>query len=402
LDVRHLRGLPAAPDNLRLEPGARAFKAIELRFSDQKYRVGVIAIAILIIIESVTAAARAAGSAHPNDIARYLAGLRPAASSSLSAVTDSGWRQHARQIDAGWVAFERRQLRHVRSWSAAKLRAPRATMFYMFGGPDFVHANAFFPHATTYVLSGLEPVGQSPQILALHGSALDDSLASLRKSVSHFLEYGYFITSQMGKQFKAGKFTGTLPVLYVFLARSGKTIRQVEYVTLDGNGMAVPVRGKRKPTGVKITFVGRDSRPRALYYFSTNLENAGVAKSRFLKFCAQLGQGDSLIKSASYLLHFGGFSKVRDFLLKHSAVIVQDDSGIPLKYFSHQNWNLSVYGQYVGPIPIFKQHYQPDLAELFRSGNAGRVKFGIGYRWYYQHTNILVAERRGAHRRSRR
>ena len=206
----------------------------------------------------------------------------------------------------------------------------------------------------------------------------------------------------MGSQFRAGKFTGTLPVLYVFLARSGKTIRKVEFITLVGNGAVVPVRDKRKPTGVRISFAGRDGRPRTLYYFSTNLENAGVAKSSFLKFCARLGQGDSLVKSASYLLHLGGFSKVRKFLLNHSAVIVQDDSGIPVRYFGAENWHLSLFGRYVGPIPIFKHHYQPDLDRLFRSRRVEPVKFGIGYRWYYQHTNILVAQwrtgpRRGTH-----
>jgi hypothetical protein len=221
-------------------------------------------------------------------------------------------------------------------------------------------------------------------------------MASLHQSLSHFLEFGYFITSQMGTQFKVGKFNGTLPVLYVFLARSGKTISQVEFVTLDGNGAVVPVRGKRRPTGVRISFAGRDGRPRTLYYFSTNLENAGVAKSRFLKFCARLGVGDSLVKSASYLLHLGNFSKVREFLLSHSAVIVQDDSGIPLKYLSAKKWRLSLFGRYVGPIPVFKRHYQPDLDRLFRSGRALPVNFGIGYRWYYQHTNILVAERLAA------
>jgi hypothetical protein len=371
-----------------------------LEHPKHKHLILRVAVAALIIFEMLSACA--AGPVHPNDIARYLAGLRPATSSPLSAAMGSGWRRHAQQIDARWAAFERRQLRHVRSWSAAELRAPRSTMFYMFGGPDFVHADAFFPHAATYVLSGLEPIGQSPQILALQESGLEDSLASLRQSISHFLEFGYFITSQMGKQFKAGQVTGTLPVLYVFLARLGKTIHQVEFVTLDGNGVVVPVRGKRKPTGVKISFVGSDRRPRALYYFRTNLENANVAKSRFLRFCDRLGEGDSLVKSASYLLHLGGFSKVRDFLLSHSAVIVEDDSGIPLRYLSPQHWRLSVFGRYVGPIPVFKQHYQPDLADLFRSGRARPVKFGIGYRWYYQHTNILIAERRRSQKRGSR
>ncbi len=85
--------------------------------------------------------------------------------------------------------------------------------------------------------------------------------------------------------------------------------------------------------GVKIVFAGSDGEARTLYYFSTNLADDGVKSSNFLKFCETLAPGDSLVKSASYLLHSGGFSKVRDFLLANSAVMVQDDSGIPLSYY---------------------------------------------------------------------
>ena len=35
-------------------------------------------------------------------------------------------------------------------------------MFYMFSGPDFLYADAFYSKATTYVLSALEPVGSVP------------------------------------------------------------------------------------------------------------------------------------------------------------------------------------------------------------------------------------------------
>jgi hypothetical protein len=39
------------------------------------------------------------------------------------------------------------------------------------------------------------------------------------------LSHSYFITSQMGSHLSRGHLTGTLSVLYVFLARSGKTIQ---------------------------------------------------------------------------------------------------------------------------------------------------------------------------------
>ncbi|MEM8744138.1 MAG: hypothetical protein AAGF14_05835, partial [Pseudomonadota bacterium] len=292
----------------------------------------------------------AAKAASPNDTARILAGLPPAPGSPLAAITTTpGWQRHAAEMRAAWNTFERRQLNRIRVWAAAKLPGPYPAMFYMFGGPDFVHADAFYPNARTYVQAGLEPVGSVPDLSRLPPPQLAASLTALRQSLTNFFQYGYFITKEMGAQFKFGAFSGTLPVLYAFLARTDKTILKVEYIALRGNGSVVPVKGKGRPSGVKITFAGADRTPRTLYYFRTNLENAGVAKSGFLKFCAKLGTGGALLKSASYLMHVGGFSRVRDFVLKHSAIIVQDDSGIPLKYLSDGRWNLYPFGQYIPP-----------------------------------------------------
>ncbi|GBE44317.1 hypothetical protein BMS3Bbin10_02408 [bacterium BMS3Bbin10] len=353
-------------------------------------------IAALLVIANV-AVVRAAGTPNPNDMARVLAGLAPAANSPLAVAAGTpGWRLHATTMDAAWASFEKRLVTRIRVWSAVTLTTPRPVMFYMFGGPDFIHADAFFPDASVYVLSGLEPIGPLPDVAHLPEGVLAASLGALRQSLGNFLRYGYFITREMGTQLKTRKLSGVLPVLYVFLARSGKTINQVRFVALNARGEVAPARGKRKPSGVRISFTGPDGRPRTLYYFRTDLSNAGVKKSAFLKFCMKLGQGDALIKSASYLLHLGNFSKVRDFILDRSATILQDDSGIPVKYFTTGLWRLRLFGQYSGPIEEFKRFYQRELADLFRTGGAQGVNFGIGYNWHPRRTNILVANRLAA------
>ena len=131
--------------------------------------------------------------------------------------------------------------------------------------------------------------------------------------------------------------------------------------------------------GARIIFAGSDGQEKTLYYFSTDLSNSGVKASGFLKFCATLAPGNSLIKSASYLLHSGNFTTVRDFLLANSATIIQDDSGIPLAYYGSKKWRFFPFGRYLGPIDEFPGRYQQSYAELFR--RAQPMDFGIGYRW---------------------
>jgi hypothetical protein len=143
--------------------------------------------------------------------------------------------------------------------------------------------------------------------------------------------------------------------------------------------------------GVRIIFTGSDGQEKTLYYFSTDLSNSGVKASGFLKFCATLAPGNSLIKSASYLPHSGNFTTVRDFLLNNSATIIQDDSGIPLAYYSTRKWRLFPFGRYLGPIDEFPGRYQASYAALFQ--RAQPLDFGIGYRWRTPESNLLLSVR---------
>src|ERR1700682_5460840 len=97
--------------------------------------------------------ARAADTASPNDMARFLAGLPPAADSALAPfASEPAWKMHARSLDSIWKGLNARQISRIQSWSKTNLPERQPTLFYMFSGPDFLYADAFFPGATTYVM----------------------------------------------------------------------------------------------------------------------------------------------------------------------------------------------------------------------------------------------------------
>jgi hypothetical protein len=347
---------------------------------------------------SATAAAPAAGTI-TDDTVRYIAGLQPSAASPLAAFTrDESWLQHARSLDRTFGELDRTQLARVRTWAKSKLLVRSPAMFYMFSGPDFMYADAFFPAATTYVLAGLEPVGQIPDLLKMQRASIVPSLHSVASSMRTLLSVSFFITHNMRTELSSGRLSGTIPVLYIFIARAGKTVHEVSLVNLDEDGMERPEAPGLKSAahGVKIVFSGRDGRRQTLYYFSTNLANDGVGNSGLLKFLERLGPADSFIKSASYLLHSGNFSKIRDFLVANSSTILEDDSGIPLAHFDRQKWQLQPFGHYLSPLGIFPGTYQPKLQELFKKAPAPPMDFGVGYRWRPNESNLLLAVRNDA------
>ena len=348
------------------------------------------------------APARSAETATPDDTARFLAGLPPAQNSPLAALAkDPGWAQHAHFFDSIFSREDANTLSKVRAFSKEHLPQQHDTMLYMFSGPDFLYATSFFPSASTYVLAGLEPVGDVPQLTSLPRGAVDGSLRNIEGSLATILNLSFFITKNMKTQLSTGPVYGTLPILYVFLARTGKTVHDVSFVSLDkdGNFIAQDDSGKRAgrattqstAKGVKIVFSDGNGPQQTLYYFSTDLSDGGVKISGFLEFCAKLGPADSFLKSASYLLHGGNFTRVRNFLVDHSATVLEDDSGIPLGYFDPRKWRLQPFGHYLAPLGIFPNSYQPRLADLFRS--AAPLDFGIGYRWRKNESNLLLATR---------
>ena len=326
-------------------------------------------------------------AASQNDTARYLAGLPVEGDGVLKRMQEEkAWKEHANFFNDAFRNLEKRQLSPIRAWTSGG--DSKSPMFYMFSGPDFLYASTFFPKAPVYILAGLEPIGPLPDVTQL-GGRLPDALANLRKSQEALLNWSFFRTKDMKVDLRQTQLSGTLPVLYVFLARQGCRIQSVEYVTLDKSGAVVP--GGPDSMGVKIVF-SHSGDSQTLYYFSTNLADDEI-KPSFLAFCAQQGEGVSLIKAASYLMHSACFNTVRKFLLEHSKLIVQDDSGIPLKQFDGKVWNLRFEGMYIAPTPLFKEYYQSDLASIYKE-HSTKMTFGFGYQWKPSASNLMVAEKK--------
>ena len=400
-----------AAERALLNPSANRERKLRTRFGMRRYSPAFVLATILVNMFSVSAqqipqvAPRAIPvaptTAGPNDIARFLAGMPVPENSPLAPLTrDPAWQAHSAFFEGEFSNLFQRQLQKLHVWTATnfpEVTQPTPVAFYMFSGPDFLYVDQFFPNASVYVLCGKESMGPPPDPLRIPN--LSGALGNLENAMRSSLKTTYFITQHMKVDLQQQNLNGVLPILYVFLVRADKSITNVTFGSLNSNGafeeFAPGKKGGSTP-GVRIRYTDHQSgNSQTLYYFNTDISDGGIKSAPgFLKFCQRLGTGSSFLKSSSYLMFEQGFATIRSFILDHSNRIVQDDSGIPLAYFDPNKWNLRLFGVYLGPIDLFKQHYQPRLQEVFRQGNPPPLDFGFGYRWNYKEANLMVAERK--------
>jgi hypothetical protein len=340
-------------------------------------------------------------NAGPNDVARFLAGMPVAENSSLAPLMrDPAWQAHAAFFEEQFSKLNLRQLQNLHAWQQSSLPEsvqPVPVVFYMFSGPDFLYVDQFFPRAAVYVLCGKEALGPAPDPLRI--ANLSGALGNLENAMKSSLTTTYFITKDMKVDLHEQNLNGVLPILYAYMARADKSISNVTFGSLSSSGVfeeATPGKKGGSISGVRIRYTDNQTgNPQTVYYFSTDISDGGIkAAPGFLKFCQHLGTGAGFLKSSSYLMFENGFATIRNFILDHTNIVAQDDSGIPLAYFDPNKWNLRFFGVYLGPIELFKQHYQPRLRELFEQTNPTPLEFGFGYRWNYKEANLIVATRK--------
>ncbi|MSQ19307.1 MAG: hypothetical protein EXR39_07035 [Betaproteobacteria bacterium] len=317
--------------------------------------------------------------------------------------------QHRADFHRAWLKFAAERLKPVTTFAGRELSGPESAgpLYYPFSGPDILYGLALFPNAAEIALTGLEPVGDVPDLTNLDDEQIAGSLAQLRRSLNAILAFSFFRTNDMRDEFANNRLSGVTPIMLIFLARHQAVITGVQPFILekDSNLRNVPpwflynLVVERIP-GVRISFtLPNDARERKLYYFSADLSDAGLAKTpQYLAWMNAFEPRVSLVKSASYLMHKNYFSDVRSFILERSNLVVQDDSGVPMRLFAEQIWDRKMFGSYAGPIPLFANWYQKDMKSAYDKA-ALSIEFGIGYQHVSKKSNLQIFQRR-VHRAS--
>ena len=328
------------------------------------------------------------GNKELNETARFVAGMPiENKKSKLYTLTQTPeWKKHSKNMDQIWGSFLQSAPK-VMAYSQNELGAVNdqcKTLFYPFGGPDYLFPNTFFPNMDTYFLIGLERAGNA--IKVKHPSAATYRL--YQNAVSDILNLSFFRTVDMKTELSNDTIDGVVPIITMLMARSEREIVSIEHKRINNEGEIVgteedgtPVNNQSKLVEFKF-FKKGTSHLQTLYFLSTDLSNGGLSgKNPLMAYIDKLNKETTacFIKSASYLMHMSYFSMIRNAILEHVSAIMQDDSGIPWRYYDQSKWDIQLYGAFTEPISMFAKYPQTDLRDAYQTMEPKPINFRIGY-----------------------
>ena len=312
---------------------------------------------------------------------------------------------YKQDIDTPWTRITENRLKPIGDWSDSVLckRIEDTTLlFYPFSGPDFLHASKLFPNANQYIFVAMEKLGSIPDLFEFDNNQLIDYLDAVNYSLRDIYKRSYFITGNMEQDLRKNHINGVLPVFYVFLHKTGHEIYDFGYYELMSDGKFVEIDSPSNSLD-KIECLrfwirkNGDDKIKTLTYFYADISDNGFEKNpTFKNYLDTIRPCNTFIKSASYLSHYGTFSTIRNIVLDHGISVLEDDTGIPFRYFEPKNWTSYLFGVYVKPIADFPSTYlfQKDLSMAYDTAKVEVLPFSLGYHWRSGEQNWMLYVKR--------
>ncbi len=313
-------------------------------------------------------------------------------------------KKYCATVETKYRKIKQDRLEGIGVWNASNIERNKKIdttfAFYPFSGGDFIHLNWLYPNANEYLMVAREDVGSIPNLL--HSPSLANTYLNNVDFVLRDIYFkSYFITRNMIYDInKQARVNGMLPLILWASARTGHEILSVKFGGANTDGtLAYNQKNKlQKFDAVEILFRKKGTtKQKKLTYLSCDISDKGflTAQNYYSYLQSKVPSNcHSFVKSASYLLHYKGFSKMRELLLNKSEFLVQDDTGIPFRHFQKNDWNIELFGKYDKPVSDFKMQilHQLDLDSAYKSAAfyKGKLNFSLGYHWGSDKQNEMV------------
>lgn len=305
-------------------------------------------------------------------------------------------KEYARSTCEKTEKIETNRLQLMSEWNASNLERNKQSdssfVFYPFSGGDFIHLFWLYPNASEYLMVAREDVGHIPNLYNNDAKFCAEYLNDIDFVLRDIYHKSYFITKHMQTDTEeTTKVDGMLPLILWAAAITNHEILSVKYADVNDSSQMVFVDSlntRKKHDAVEIMMRNiEDGKIKNVTYLSCDISDKGFkSKSQYYNYLSNTLPNSciSFIKSASYLLHYTTFNEIRNLILEKSNFLVQDDTGIPFKYFDKSVWKVELCGGYLTPVKDFNENlYQEDLHAAYNDSNyfLGPINFSLGYHW---------------------
>lgn len=312
------------------------------------------------------------------------------------------------QFSKRWINFDSTKLLPIKNFVGSEFAShgPATNVFYPFSGPDILYCNTLFPNATNYTMIGLEPVGTLPIIddKKIIADSIQNYFKKINSSLNAILKFSFFRTVSMKEDLRNDEVDGTIHLMLLFLNKTNHQIASVKPFFIDSTGAKHYLNstlalssGSYKNKSVEIIAINNQNQVKTITYTSADLSDGALKRNKgLITYINNLKFETTYLKGASYLMHKGNFSEIRTLILNNTQRVVQDDSGIALRYITKDKnkWDYAFYGEYTKPINMFTQHYQADLDSLYKLVGAKKLGFGLGYNYRDKNSNFMIIKKR--------
>jgi hypothetical protein len=234
------------------------------------------------------------------------------------------------------------------------------TVVYPFSGGDLSTALTVYPDADEITTLSLEPAGDARALDKLNEAQVKQALKLIATELTATYQANFSKTMSMIETMRDGQLPTQLVFSLSALQLHGYEPVSLRYFRLDGSGNIVyltsaDVARLDKIKNINIHNAGfgnvelrfrkvGSKREQVYRHIMANLDNAHLTAWRApLAHLQQKGRIAGMTKAASYLLSFGDFSLIRNYLMANVEWMVSDTTGVPPSYgqpggFEYETW----------------------------------------------------------------
>ena len=298
------------------------------------------------------------------------------------------------------------------------------TVVYPFGGGDLSSALAVYPDAEELTTISLEAAGDIRTIDAITKAKLATDLDTITTDIRRLYHAAHSTTKSL-QEASHSVLPGTIMMALAGLAVHDMEPVALRYFDIEADGslryltndeldaraadFAAQKRGTKAPKKVTHYWYEQDSafanveikyRPRGddkaplrtYRHIVANLDDAHMsADDRVLKHLRAKGKVAVMTKAASFLLWYDDFSQVRDYLLKNTAWMISDASGIPPSYADPAGFEQVTYGDFTGPyFVIDDKNTRSEFVKMWKKQPHRDLPFRFGYPDADKHNHLMI------------